>query len=105
MGFLDFLRFGNRVSAIEAYAKKGALIIDVRTHAEYVGGHVMGAKNIPLQTLQHEIAEIKSWNKPIIACCQSGMRSAQAVSLLKKNRIDCINGGGWSALDKKLAAI
>jgi len=105
MGFLDFLRLGNKVSDIEEYAKKGALIIDVRSHAEYVGGHVMGSKNMPLQTLQHEIDKIKSWNKPIIACCQSGMRSAQATSLLKKNGIDCINGGGWSSLNNKLAAI
>jgi rhodanese-related sulfurtransferase len=105
MGFLDFLKLGNKISDIEAYARKGALIIDVRSHEEYAGGHVMGAKNIPLKTLQHQAAEIKSWNKPIIACCQSGMRSAQATSLLKKNGIDCINGGGWSALNNKLAAI
>ena len=105
MGFLDFIGLGSKISAIEEYAKKGAIIIDVRSNSEYVNGHVIGAKNIPLQTLEHELETIKSWNSPIIACCLSGMRSAQATALLTKNGIDCINGGGWSSLNKKLSAI
>jgi phage shock protein E len=105
MGFLDFIGLGNKVSAIEEYAKKGAIIIDVRSHSEYVSGHVMGSKNIPLPSLSQQMDKIKSWNKPIIACCQSGMRSGQATSILKKNGIDCINGGGWSSLNNKLSAI
>ena len=105
MGFLDFLGLGNKVSAIEEYAKNGALIIDVRTTAEFRNGNIIGSKNIPLQSLSQDIDKIKSWNKPIITCCQSGIRSAQASSILKKNNIDCINGGGWSSLNKKLSAI
>jgi len=105
MGFLDFIGLGNKISAIEEYTKNGAIIIDVRSNEEYRSGHVMGSKNTPLPTLQHEIAKIKSWNKPIIACCQSGMRSAQATSILNKNGIDCINGGGWNSLNNKLSAI
>lgn len=105
MGFLDFLGFGNTISKVEEYAKKGAIVIDVRSNAEYVSGHVIGSKNLPLPTLEFEVEKIKSWNKPIIACCQSGMRSAQATSLLTKNGIDCINGGGWKSLNSKLSAI
>lgn len=105
MGFLDFLGLGNKVSNIEEYFKNGAIIIDVRSNAEYISGHVIGSKNIPLQTIEHEIVKIKSWNKPIIVCCQSGMRSSQATTILKKNGIDCVNGGGWSSLNNKLAAI
>lgn len=105
MGFLDFIGLGNKISAIEEYTKNGAIIIDVRSNEEYRSGHVIGSKNIPLPTLQHEIDKIKSWNKPIIACCQSGMRSAQATSILNKNGIDCINGGGWNSLNNKLSAM
>lgn len=105
MGFLDFLGFGNKVSAIEEYTKKGAIIIDVRSTGEFRGGNIAGSKNIPLPSLSQDIEKIKSWNKPIIACCQSGMRSAQATSILKKNGIDCINGGGWSSLKNKISAI
>ena len=105
MGFLDFLGIGNKVSEVEEFAKKGAIIIDVRSSAEYKSGSITGSKNIPLQAIAQEIEKIKKWNKPVIACCQSGMRSAQATSILKKNGIECINGGGWSSLNNKLSAM
>ena len=44
----------------------------------------------------------KKWNKPVIACCRSGMRSAQATSILNQHGIDCFNGGGWTSLENKL---
>ncbi|MEZ4852778.1 rhodanese-like domain-containing protein [Flavobacterium sp.] len=102
MGFLDILGFGNKTNTIQEYIEKGAVILDVRTREEYNNGHIKGSKNIALQVLNGNVLEIKKWNKPIIACCQSGMRSAQATSLLKKNGIDCINGGGWASLQSKL---
>ena len=102
MGILDFLGFGNKTNAVQDYVEKGAIILDVRTSEEYKGGHIKGSKNIALQVLKGKIAEIKKWDKPVIACCQSGMRSGQATSILKQNGIDCINGGGWSSLQNKL---
>ena len=102
MGFLDFLGFGTKTNAVQEYVQKGAIILDVRTPAEFKDGHIKGSKNIALQTLNGQVETIKKWNKPIIACCKSGMRSAQATSILKQNGIDCINGGGWTSLENKL---
>lgn len=102
MGILDFLGFGNKVGDIQEYVAKGAIILDVRTKEEFAEGHIKGSKNIALQVLNSNIATIKKWNKPVIACCRSGMRSAQATSILKQNGIDCINGGGWESLESKL---
>jgi rhodanese-related sulfurtransferase len=102
MGILDFLGFGNKVGDIQEYVTKGAIILDVRTKEEFAEGHIKGSKNIALQVLNSNIATIKKWNKPVIACCRSGMRSAQATSILKQNGIDCINGGGWESLESKL---
>ena len=102
MGILDFLGFGTKTNAIQEYVQKGAVILDVRTPAEFKDGHIKGSKNIALQTLNGQVETIKKWNKPIIACCKSGMRSAQATSILKQNGIDCINGGGWTSLENKL---
>ena len=81
---------------------QNAVILDVRTPEEFNDGHIEGAKNIALQILNGKVSEIKKWNKPIIACCRSGVRSAQATSILKQNGIDCINGGGWTSLQNKL---
>lgn len=102
MGLLNILGFGNKTNQISEFVAKGAIILDVRTYEEFAGGHIKGSKNIPLQVLHSKIAEIKKLNKPIITCCRSGMRSAQATSILKQNSIDCINGGGWQSLESKL---
>lgn len=102
MGFFDFLGLGDKTNDIQELAAKGAVIIDVRSPGEFSGGHIKGAKNIPLDTIGSKINEIKKLNKPVIACCASGMRSAQATSILKQNGIDAINGGGWNSLNSKL---
>lgn len=98
MGLLNFLGFGNKMEKIKEFTAKGAIIIDVRSVGEFQGGHIKGSKNIPLNTIESKITEIKQTNKPVIVCCASGMRSAQAASILKQNGIEVINGGGWSNL-------
>ena len=70
-------------------------IVDVRTPGEFMGGHVEGSINIPLQEIQQRIEEIKALPQPIILCCASGNRSGQATSYLKSLGIDCSNGGSW----------
>ena len=102
MGLLDFLGLGNKSETIQEFLEKGAIIIDVRSPGEFSGGHIKGSKNIPLNEINAKINEIKKLNKPVIACCASGMRSSQATSILKQNGIDAINGGGWQSLQSKL---
>ena len=102
MGLLSMLGLGGKSESIKEFVDKGAIIIDVRTSGEFQGGHIKGSKNIPLNTIGNQIESIKKMNKPVIACCASGMRSSQATSILKINGIDAVNGGGWSSLEKKL---
>jgi phage shock protein E len=70
-------------------------VIDVRTYQEFMGGHVSGAINIPLQELPEKIETIKQYDKPIILCCASGGRSGQAQHYLQQLGIASINGGSW----------
>jgi rhodanese-related sulfurtransferase len=70
-------------------------IVDVRTPGEFMGGHVAGSINIPLQEIQERLEELKALPQPIILCCASGNRSGQATSFLKGEGIDCSNGGSW----------
>ena len=102
MGLLSMLGFGGKSESVKEFMDKGAIIIDVRTTGEFQGGHIKGSKNIPLNMISSKINDIKKLNKPVIACCASGMRSSQATSILKSNGIDVMNGGGWSSLEKKL---
>ena len=102
MGLLNMLGLSGKSEKIKEFINKGAIIIDVRTPEEFQGGHIKGSKNIPLNTISSKINEIKNLKKPVIACCASGMRSAQATSILKNNGIETMNGGGWSSLENKL---
>lgn len=98
MGLLSFLGLSSKMEKIKEYTAKGAIIIDVRSVGEFQGGHIKGSKNIPLNTIESKINEIQQTKKPVIVCCASGMRSAQAASILKQHGIEVINGGGWSNL-------
>ena len=70
-------------------------VVDVRTRAEYSGGHVNGSVNIPLQEITNHIEEIKAIEQPIIFCCASGGRSGQATQYFKSLGVNCENGGSW----------
>lgn len=93
MGLLGNLLNGG--SQAKELLANGAVIVDVRTPQEFTGGNVKGSKNIPLAELDSNVEKIKSWNKPVVLCCASGMRSGQATRILKSAGVECTNGGGW----------
>lgn len=70
-------------------------IVDVRTRAEYAGGHVAGSINIPLQEIIQHIDEIRALEAPVVFCCASGNRSGQATHYFQSLGVDCENGGSW----------
>lgn len=75
--------------------KNNIAVIDVRSRAEFAGGHVAGSINIPLQEIGERIGEIRSMNKKIVLCCASGARSNSATDYLRSQGIECENGGSW----------
>jgi rhodanese-related sulfurtransferase len=86
----------------KALRQQGALFLDVRTLQEFRSGHLEGAVHIPLDQLEKRLAELKQKNKPIIACCASGMRSGSAKRLLTAAGIEAYNGGPWQSLGRQL---
>jgi rhodanese-related sulfurtransferase len=83
--------------------KQGAIIIDVRTKAEFSGGHINGSVNIPLDKLVGSIGKLKGKDKAIITCCASGSRSATAKSVLTSRGFTRVhNGGSWFSLNRKI---
>ncbi|MDC7994553.1 rhodanese-like domain-containing protein [Altibacter sp. HG106] len=103
MGILDFL-FGNKSEKIQDFKERGAVILDVRTKNEYEQGAIPRSKHIPLQQLQSHLNKVKGWNKPVVTCCASGVRSGSAAALLRNNGVEAMNGGGWMSLHKKWEA-
>lgn len=101
MGFISNF-FGIKSVDYSALTRAGAIIIDVRSSAEFASGHIKGSKNIELQQLKNQLSKIPK-DKVIITCCASGMRSASAKSiLLQSGFLEVHNGGGWMSLQNKL---
>src|ERR1039458_3205566 len=66
-----------------AYLKDGALVIDVRSSAEFSSGHLSNAINLPLEEIETALPRrVKDKDQVLLLHCQSGMRSGIAKSRL-----------------------
>ena len=84
LGYI-FLRRKGQISAeaAAAHLKQGALLIDVRSSAEYSAGHVKGAINMPVQQIDSLVgSQVKDKDQVILLHCQSGTRSSMAKNQL-----------------------
>lgn len=79
----------------QAIKANQASIVDVRTPEEFMGGHVAGAINIPLNEVPSRVEDFKQLKSPLVLCCASGNRSGQAQRYLSQLGIECTNGGSW----------
>ncbi len=74
--------------------EQGATLVDVRSPQEFAGAHPRGAINIPLQELSKSINKLQKKKKPVVVCCASGARSAQAARVLRAAGIETLDLGG-----------
>lgn len=64
-------------------ADAGALILDVRTEAEFATSHVPGAVNIPHDQLGARLTELNaSGADPVVVYCERGGRAGKAIDVL-----------------------
>jgi rhodanese-related sulfurtransferase len=71
-----------------ALVQNGALLLDVRTPAEFASGHVPGAVNVPVQELESKWASLKvPADRPVVVYCRSGARSARAKAWLEAHGV------------------
>ncbi len=71
--------------AVQLINREKAVVVDVCETEEFAAGHVGGAKNIPLNSLEEKlVAAVKNKTLPLILVCQTGARSARAVAIAKK---------------------
>jgi rhodanese-related sulfurtransferase len=63
---------------------QGALLLDVRTQAEFDSGHVIDARHLPQEQLAQGGETLKRYkDKVVITCCESGARSGAAARVLR----------------------
>jgi NADPH-dependent 2,4-dienoyl-CoA reductase/sulfur reductase-like enzyme/rhodanese-related sulfurtransferase len=69
---------------LEEVKNSGALLVDVRTGAEFERGNIPGFVNFPLNNLRDSMSELPK-NKEIILSCHSGQRSYIASRMLEQH--------------------
>lgn len=83
------------VAMLPALREKGAMLVDVRSAAEFAAGNAPGTVNIPMQELSARLGEIPK-SAPVVVGCASGSRSGVARMMLKKHGYtEVYNIGGW----------
>jgi len=114
-GFKSWEKTGKEVDTIislpaQEFAKKyhegNIKVIDVRKPDEFEAGHVEGAGNIPLDTINDNMS-LLSKNETLYVHCAGGYRSMIAASILKARGFeDVVNiEGGFGEISKTDVAI
>lgn len=94
---------GKEVSATDATLminRENAVVIDVRSVAEFSAGHIPDSINIPREKIAERAGELEKYkDRPLILNCASGVRSSSACSELRKRGFEKVFSlaGGVSA--------
>ena len=78
---------GGGVSTAEAVRlvnRERAVLIDVSEPAEFAAGHVAGARNVPLASLEASKALPTNKALPLVVVCGTGARAGRAADVLRK---------------------
>ncbi len=101
-GFIKNILGQEDDSRLTEALQSGAFLVDVRTPAEFSGGSVKGAVNIPLDRLASQISKFKG-KQSIVVFCRSGNRSSMAKNILEQNGVQhVVNGGSLFNVEKHI---
>lgn len=83
--------------------REDALVIDVRPMADFNQGHIVGAKNIPMNGFKNQLTQLeKHKDRTVIVSCRSGNQSQAACKILRGagfSKVFNLRGGimGWQS--------
>jgi rhodanese-related sulfurtransferase len=73
----------------EMAGKAAPFLLDVRTPAEFASGHLKGAVNVPVTSLQGRLSSLGiPAGCQVVAICLSAHRSPPAVRLLRRTGVE-----------------
>lgn len=88
-------------AALTAKLAEGALVVDVRSAAEFASGHYPGAVNHPVDNLATSLKKLGDKNRALVVHCASGARSARAAQVLRAAGFtDVTDAGGLANLPR-----
>jgi rhodanese-related sulfurtransferase len=82
--------------------REDALVVDVRDPGEFGAGHILGARNVPVERINEKADVGKKKDRPLIVYCDSGARAVKAAASLRAqgfSRVFTLTGGlgAWQA--------
>ncbi len=83
-----------------ALMNNDAMVLDLRNVESFSRGHIVNARNIPLDEFDAQVEKIAKFkDKPIVAVCDTGGSSNKAVDSLRKSGFESVYGlkGGMTA--------
>jgi phage shock protein E len=104
MSLLSVLGFGNE--KIKQALRQGAVVIDIRTAADFDRGKVRGSINIPIDRININLKRVVQMNKPIVICSNSDSENDRVIDVLKANGVkEIYNGGNWTKLWRMMRSL
>ncbi len=83
--------------ATDLINREDALVLDVRPMNDFASGHIINARNIPINSLVKQLHTLSKYKQhPVIVACRSGAQSAGACKTLRKEgfeRVYNLQGG------------
>jgi rhodanese-related sulfurtransferase len=83
--------------------REDAVVLDIRSAADFGKGHIVGAINLPMSKLAQPGAELdRHKDRPLVIVCASGVTAVNACKLLQKagfSKLFRLNNGmqAWNA--------
>ncbi|WP_288254837.1 rhodanese-like domain-containing protein [uncultured Hydrogenophaga sp.] len=75
----------NANDAVALMNRQKAVVVDMSDAKEFAEGHIVGAKNLPLDELEAKLpGAVKNKALPVIFVCPNGARANRAVAVAKK---------------------
>ena len=104
MSLLSVLGIGN--GKIKDALRRGAIVIDIRTAAEFDRGKVRDSINIPVDRININLRRIVQMSGPIIICSDSDSENERVIDVLKANGVkEIYNGGNWTKLWRMMRSL
>ena len=88
---------------------RGAVVVDVRKADDFGTGHMVNAKNVPVETLESDKTKVEKYrNKNLLVVCESGTTSGRTANVLRKDGFDnvfSVKGGMRAWREDKLPVV
>jgi len=104
MSLFSILGLGN--AKLKEALRRGAIVIDIRTAAEFDREKVSDSINIPIDRININLRRIVQMNRPIIICSNSDSENERVIDVLKANGVrEIYNGGNWTKMWRMMRSL